>query len=562
MKSLNFKTFFLVFICTLSSSSFSQKLSVGTQGSWKDLSHPLLPKNEQDLMLNSFLLLPIISFEKNWEWKCQLCTELPTLENRGLSFFTDEKGKKKLSIHLELRSKLSWGDGLPVTSKDLAYTWELVQKLPEESLLYEKLRWIEDIFIQEESSPFFTITLSKITDPYPILNAFSILSSHVGKDQNLENILGNSYLSNPSNPGLYNGPFLFKNSQRTSSQLSLLKLIRNPYSLFSSGIKTLELEIHSQTHSLLEKLRQKSLQAILYLKTSKENIEILKQMSSQSFYSVHYEDDWDFEHIDFNLENPIFRNENLRQALAHALDKDEIIKNFTKNTSIPTQSPIHPADPYLFRELHLYDYSPKKAQELLESAQWSFESPKSKYRTRRGSMLSFELLSVQDPIRIQTAKYLAKAWGKIGAHVQLKFLPLSQFRKTISKRHFSGMALYSWHLLPFANLTGLFNSSEIPERNSQYSGQNLPGWINTKVDSNLRSFYENIESSKKQKALEVFQEEYTKELPSLPLFYRTSLNFVTKDIQNYSLAPLPSNLGLSIAKWNFLPRKDSPTSLR
>ena len=51
---------------------------------------------------------------------CLLCTEVPTLDN-GLA----RKEGEGLAVTLKLRPDLHWGDGEPVTARDVAFTWRV-----------------------------------------------------------------------------------------------------------------------------------------------------------------------------------------------------------------------------------------------------------------------------------------------------------------------------------------------------------------------------------------------------------------------------------------------------
>jgi hypothetical protein len=70
-----------------------------------------------------FALRPITAFNKDWQKVCLLCAELPTIEN-GLARYEDlPDGQRGLAVTIKLRLDLRWGDGEPVTARDLAFTW-------------------------------------------------------------------------------------------------------------------------------------------------------------------------------------------------------------------------------------------------------------------------------------------------------------------------------------------------------------------------------------------------------------------------------------------------------
>src|SRR3978361_1302481 len=72
-----------------------------------------------------FVIRQITAFDKDWHNSCLLCTELPTLDN-GLAKVEDRPdGTKGMAVTIKLKPGLQWGDGQPVTAKDIAFTWKL-----------------------------------------------------------------------------------------------------------------------------------------------------------------------------------------------------------------------------------------------------------------------------------------------------------------------------------------------------------------------------------------------------------------------------------------------------
>ena len=72
-----------------------------------------------------FVIRQITAFDKDWHNSCLLCTALPTLDN-GLAKIEDRPdGTKGMAVTIKLKPGLQWGDGQPVTAKDIAFTWKL-----------------------------------------------------------------------------------------------------------------------------------------------------------------------------------------------------------------------------------------------------------------------------------------------------------------------------------------------------------------------------------------------------------------------------------------------------
>jgi len=63
-----------------------------------------------------------------------------------------------------------------------------------------------------------------------------------------------------------------------------------------------------------------------------------------------------------------FKNTKVRQAVAHAIDRDGIVKNLVRGTSKVLHSPCYPEQFGRTSEVTKYDYNPQKAKKLLAEA--------------------------------------------------------------------------------------------------------------------------------------------------------------------------------------------------
>src|SRR5262249_13949708 len=96
-----------------------------TPGTWNPLISSMLAKS----LISNMTARPLTAYDANSQLVCLACTELPTIENgkaRVVDLPDDGKGggKKGMEVDVELRD-LKWGDGVPVTAKDVAFTLEV-----------------------------------------------------------------------------------------------------------------------------------------------------------------------------------------------------------------------------------------------------------------------------------------------------------------------------------------------------------------------------------------------------------------------------------------------------
>jgi peptide/nickel transport system substrate-binding protein len=115
----------LIALCMLGPEAASAKddLVIGVAQSPSSL-HPYIDAEIIKGYILGFAQRPITSFDRDWKLACLLCTGVPTLDNGLVRRETDGEGGNGLAVTLRLRPDLAWGDGVPVTARDVVFTWK------------------------------------------------------------------------------------------------------------------------------------------------------------------------------------------------------------------------------------------------------------------------------------------------------------------------------------------------------------------------------------------------------------------------------------------------------
>ena len=72
-----------------------------------------------------------------------------------------------------------------------------------------------------------------------------------------------------------------------------------------------------------------------------------------------------------NLKLPMFQDVRVRQAMAYAVNRDEMLQALYRGLGTVAQSPIHPSLWQYDKQLKGYTYDPTKAKQLLAEAGWT-----------------------------------------------------------------------------------------------------------------------------------------------------------------------------------------------
>jgi peptide/nickel transport system substrate-binding protein len=86
--------------------------------------NPLISSMLAKSLILNMTQRPITAYDPGWKLVCLICTELPSLEKGTARLVDLPDGKKGIETDIELK-RLAWGDGTPVTTKDVAFTIEV-----------------------------------------------------------------------------------------------------------------------------------------------------------------------------------------------------------------------------------------------------------------------------------------------------------------------------------------------------------------------------------------------------------------------------------------------------
>jgi microcin C transport system substrate-binding protein len=78
-----------------------------------------------------------------------------------------------------------------------------------------------------------------------------------------------------------------------------------------------------------------------------------------------------FMYVGWNLKNDLFKDRDVRTAMAYLTNRDEMIKKFRYNMSMPATGPWYLQSEYADPKVKPIPYDPKKARELLTKAGWT-----------------------------------------------------------------------------------------------------------------------------------------------------------------------------------------------
>ena len=169
-----------------------------------------------------------------------------------------------------------------------------------------------------------------------------------------------------------------------------------------------------------------------------------------------------YTYLGYNLLNPLFSDKRVRQAIAHAINKKEIIAGVLLGYGTPCTGPFPPESWAYNPAVKDYDYSPEKALALLAEAGWKMNS--SGLIEKDGRAFSFTVLVNQgNDERIKVAEILKEQLKRVGIEIHIKVLEWQALlHDFIDKKRFEAVIM-GWALSRDPDIYEIWDSSKTKE---------------------------------------------------------------------------------------------------
>lgn len=490
--------------------------------------NPLIGSMLAKALIQDMTLRPFTAYDPNWKLVPLACTRVPNLKEGTARVVDLPDGAKGMEIDIEIKP-LKWGDGTPVTARDMAFTLAVGQHPLSGVTSAEGYRRIIKLDIKDERR--FTVTIDRITFDYESFD-FVVLPAHIEKpifDANpAEYRNKTAYDTDPTNPGLGFGPY------RISELVpgNRLVLEQNRYWVGeASHFKRIVVKFIENTSALEANLLSGNVDYVLgELGLSLDQALAIEKRHKDRF-NVIYKPALIYEHVDVNLDNPLLKDRRVRQALLMAIDRAAISQKLFGGKQPVADGSISPLDPMYSPAARHYRYDPAAARKLLDEA--GFALARDGMRTGPdGQRFSLELITTAgNRVRELVAQVIQSQLRQVGIDLRIKAEPPRIFSDALNHRRFSALAMYAWVERPEGVPRSTLHSEEIPSEKNGWSGQNYPAYANPKMDKMLDAAERELDPEKRRIFFDEIQRLYADDLPVLPLYFRVDPFVIPKRLK-------------------------------
>ncbi len=442
--------------------------------------------------------------------------------------------KDGLVITFRLRKDVRWHDGRPFTADDVLFTYKLTID-PKTPTAY--------------AGDFLMVKRAEALDPYtfrvtydkPFAPALMSWSAAVMPKHLME---GTEITKSPlARHPVGTGPYLFK-EWKTGQKIVL---VSNPdYFEGRPYIDGRVMRIIPDMATMFLELRAKGIDEMgltpLQYTRQTENRFFRNNFRKYRYLSFAYT------YMGFNLQNPMFSDRRVRQALAYAVNKEELIDGILLGLGKEATGPFKPGTWQYNPDVKRYPYDPKKARELLAEAGWR-DTDGDGILDKGGKPFEFELLTNQgNEVRAKTAEIVQRRLAEVGISVKIRIIEWAAFIKEfINKRRFDAVVL-GWTIPMDPDLYDVWHSSKTGPNDL-----NFISYKNDEVDVLLERGRSTFDRSERKRSYDRIQELLAEDQPYLFLYVPDALPIFNARI--HGIDPAPIGISHNMIWW-YVPKEE------
>jgi len=483
--------------------------------------HPNIDSMLAKTYILSLTRRPFTSYDKDWKLVCMLCVTLPTIENGLAVPEKTARGKQGIAVTYTIRADATWGDGKPVSTKDVMFTWK-VGRHPKSGV--GDMEFYRSLYkIDVKDAKTFTLHFDKLTFEYNAINGFELIPAHIDEINFTDPVAYKNrtvFDTNTTNEGLYFGPYLIADVE------SGAHVVLEPNPTWwgkKPAFKRIIVRVIPNTAALEANLLSGNIDMIAGELGLSIDQALAFEKRQRGKFNITYKPGLVYEHLDLNLDNPILKDIRVRRALILGIDRGAISKKLFADRQPVAHTSVNPLDWVYAGDIQKYPYDPIKAARLLNEAGWSVKKRGIRHNNK-GEPLRLDLMTTAgNRSRELVEQVLQSQWKQLGIDIRIRNEPARVFfGQTVTERKFTGLIMYAWISAPESVPRTTLHSAHIPHQDNNFAGQNYTGFRNAEMDELLESIEVELNRPKRKQMWRRLQEIYATELPVIPLYFRAN----------------------------------------
>jgi peptide/nickel transport system substrate-binding protein len=455
-----------------------------------------------------------------------------------------------LQYNFTLREGLTWHDGQPLTTADVAFTIEMLKdpSLPiteDIRVLWETV----EVFIFDDLHMQFRLPAAYA--PFMDYLSFGVLPEHLLGEMDAATLMNAPFNLEP----VGSGPYRF--SELLSENDQVTGVVLNAWDDYYAGrpfIDQVVFHYYESPEEAYQAYQEGDLLGISYV-----DIQLLSTVISDPTLNVYSTRVPSLSLVLLNLANtekPFFRETQVRQALMYGINRQWIVDEFLGGQATIADSPILPGSWAYNDAQPQIPYDSDIAIDLLKQAGYTIPAEGGQVRSKEGISLEFELVHPDDPLHTQIAQSIRDNWAQVGVQVTLVAVPYGQLVSEYLEPRTYQAALVDLNFThdPDPDPYPFWHQAEAT------GGQNYSMWDDRRASEYLEQAraYPGVSTNQTQRArlYRNFQAHFAREMPALLLYFPIYNYAISAQVRGVSVGPIfqSSDRFATISEWFLVAR--------
>ena len=236
-----------------------------------------------------------------------------------------------------------------------------------------------------------------------------------------------------------------------------------------------------------------------------------------------------YSYLGFNLNDPkaMVSDLRVRRAIAHAIDREQIIKTLLFGMARPATGLLAPANWAYQEQVTTYPYDPQRAKQLLDEAGWpdpDGEGPQPRM------VLSYKTST--NKLRMRIAEVMAKQLEAVGIKLDRRSLEWGTFFQDIKSGNFQTYTLTWVGVTDPDHYFYVFHSSMQPPH-----GANRGRYVNPEVDRWLEASRLATDRAERRRLFSLVQKQLAEDCAYVSLWWADNVVVHTDRVSGFTIRP-------------------------
>ena len=255
--------------------------------------------------------------------------------------------------------------------------------------------------------------------------------------------------------------------------------------------------------------------------------DIVHQLRTDATLQVVEAPGTDYAYVGLNLRDPVLKDVRVRQALAHAVDRDAIVKHLRRGLARPAVGILPPMSWAFTPDVADYPFDPAKASALLDDAGYRDpDGPGPAPRMR----LTLKVSSTEFN-RLQSS-VLQQDFARVGVALDVRTYEFATLYADVLKGNFQLFTLQWVGVSDPDMLRRVFHSKQMPP-----SGFNRGFFSDPAVDALIDEATVSNDDTRRRALYADAQRLISREVPYLSLWYKTNVAVARRELTGLRLSP-------------------------